>query len=220
MSKYPTNVVVIKVPLSVGVVIGIVSLGLILSYCLSKDQTFQKDLDFIGKVLAGSGTVYAAAYAGSAFRANVIRDKVQRAFEMLASQNSTEFIGAFDHLNTVVQKHSMEGHVNWMDEVVHDPELERHIRMVLSSFEDMATAVREGHVDERTIYLANARIMPWCRRRLISYIEHVRQDPHSVGKQTKDHRARDYMGQLERLCLCWEDGDYVKGGTIEQKDRV
>jgi hypothetical protein len=207
--KNPVLIAIGRVPLTVGLAVSIVGTVLIAAFILLPPPWHER-LKFIAAVVAGGSTVYAAFYAGTAVRVNVARDMLQRAFDVLAAQNTPDFVKTFQYLESHAKQTPPAASIDWAAATREDPQLEQSLRLVLASFEDMSHAIREGQIDERTIYLSNCQIMPMALGLLRPYVNQVREQRKTLG----------YMAALEAICDSWATGNFYTGGAIPVEDRI
>jgi len=142
-----------NVPITVGIsgILALLVIGLTGAHWWFPD--YRDTVVFFSLAVTAAATLSATFYVGTALRMSVVQQSRGAAFGLMARWNSPELFHSRADCHRVLDAFRSSGAAG-VSEALKAENVQMNIRHVLNFFEEVAIAVRTGHVDEEL--LANA----------------------------------------------------------------
>lgn len=162
----------------------------------------QKDLlVFCAAVLAGMSAIYSAFHVGQSLRMQVTRDRMHRSFELTHQFTDIDFTKIRHFIDSNV-KYKQMAPEDISKKITEDENLQHAVKAALNWFEGVSIAIQKGYVEEDTLYLSLAFVIPDCFKSLQPF---VRQE-----RRICDDRL--LFIELEKLVNAWTSQTYLSTG--------
>jgi len=130
-------------------------------------------LKFVASLIGGATAIYAAYYAAAALRLKIVRDKMEKSFEILQRYNDTDISRIIIFIEQEISDKNLTPN-DIVNKVKNDPEIYSRIRVFINVLEDASIAIQCKYVDEKILYKSLASAIPYVFKELEPYIRALR----------------------------------------------
>lgn len=204
--KIPGILTQVRFTLNLAVALSLVGVCVVTAFILF--SSIRQFLIFGMAVGGGIATIYSAYYIGQALHQQIYRDKLHRTFELITQFTDTDF-SKVRHFIEISLDHDNTPPAEIFNKIKDDSDLYSAVKTALNWFELVATAVRTGHVDEKTSYYLIYYSMDY-------YFQCLK--PYTLEERKQSEDADIYI-EAENLLKSWNSGKYlINGKEIEKRN--
>ncbi|MGO9602526.1 MAG: DUF4760 domain-containing protein [Candidatus Binataceae bacterium] len=145
----------LNIPISAGIFGASLLLVLAFSFAFFEFPTYRDGITFVALAVTAAGGVAGAFYVGRSLSLQLEQQKQQEAFALMARFNSPEFFDIRKAVRAALEVFQKTKDAHEVSNLMKkDENLAAHARSLLSFLEELAIAVRVGHVNEETTAVA------------------------------------------------------------------
>lgn len=161
----------------------------------------RNEIAFVAAAVGAGAGIYSAYYLGAALHLRLRRDSLASTFELLKRLDDLQMTRVRVLIeNNLVNKTLSPQEV--YERIRTDPDIHSQVVLILGLFEDTSIAIQTGFVDEESVYLSLAWLIPFTYQSLRPYIIEER----------RLHQANILYCELERLANAWSAKKLLKSG--------
>ena len=190
-----------SVRVTVALIVSVMVIAIFVLYAASPN--LRGLVAFAAALVGGGATVYAAYYAASTLKINVVRDMQARSFAVLQTLNEHHPAEVRVFLEKEVIDKNLAAEQLYK-KIVEDPKRLSAVSAVLGGYEDISIAIQEGFADEKCLYRSLSFLIPWTFHNLRAYVDEGRRISHNRGL---------YI-EMERLSDSWKAGLFLSTGDV------